>query len=191
MTTFDFTSLPHIIQESSEFGSKFPTSTSITSSPYASVGVQRPMMQEADGVRAAHHATQCSNPRGSRAPSPFSSTWCMTFTRRTSTRSGASFEKVSLCRLPAMIGSQFCHTYKSDRKNECRLDHGGYFIINGIEKALLAQEKLHTNRQMRLPRQAALQVSARLRDSLVPRAGCVPSRCACTSPTRKRAPPRR
>ena len=55
------------------------------------------------------------------------------------------FREVLLCRLPVMVGSMYCHTYKAERTNECRLDQGGYFIINGIEKALLAQEKLHTN----------------------------------------------
>ena len=33
----------------------------------------------------------------------------------------------------------------SENPHECRLDQGGYFICNGIEKVLLAQEKLHTN----------------------------------------------
>ena len=29
--------------------------------------------------------------------------------------------------------------------NECPLDPGGYFIINGSEKVLIAQEKMATN----------------------------------------------
>jgi len=32
--------------------------------------------------------------------------------------------------------------------NECPLDPGGYFIINGSEKVLIAQEKMATNTGM-------------------------------------------
>ena len=35
-------------------------------------------------------------------------------------------------------------THNSERKQECRLDQGGFFIINGIEKRSGAR-KLHTN----------------------------------------------
>ena len=49
------------------------------------------------------------------------------------------FREVLLGKLPVMVGSMYCHTHKTERVGECRLDQGGYFIINGIEKALLAQ----------------------------------------------------
>ena len=32
--------------------------------------------------------------------------------------------------------------------NECPLDPGGYFVINGSEKVLIAQEKMATNTGM-------------------------------------------
>ena len=44
-----------------------------------------------------------------------------------------------------MVGSHCCHSRDTENKYECRLDQGGYFICNGIEKVLLGQEKLHTN----------------------------------------------
>ena len=46
-----------------------------------------------------------------------------------------------------MVGSEICYLYTSDKRveDECVCDSGGYFIINGVEKALLAQEKLRTN----------------------------------------------
>lgn len=49
-----------------------------------------------------------------------------------------------------MLRSSFCLLSQlTDRDltelNECPLDPGGYFIINGSEKVLIAQEKMATN----------------------------------------------
>jgi DNA-directed RNA polymerase II subunit RPB2 len=56
------------------------------------------------------------------------------------------YQEVMLCRIPVMLRSKLCVLSKSDARNEeCEMDMGGYFIVNGIEKALLAQEKLRTN----------------------------------------------
>ena len=49
-----------------------------------------------------------------------------------------------------MLRSQYCLlSGMTDRDlnevNECPLDPGGYFIINGSEKVLIAQEKMATN----------------------------------------------
>jgi DNA-directed RNA polymerase II subunit RPB2 len=55
------------------------------------------------------------------------------------------FREVCLCRLPIMVGSQCCHTQYGETPMECRLDQGGYFIVTGGEKVLVAQEKLHHN----------------------------------------------
>ena len=56
------------------------------------------------------------------------------------------FRESSLCVLPCMIGSCVCNNGLSQDENyECTLDQGGYFIINGIEKVLIAQERLRTN----------------------------------------------
>ena len=55
------------------------------------------------------------------------------------------FREVCLCKLPVMLGSSCCHTQHGDAPMECRLDQGGYFIVGGVEKVLVAQEKLHHN----------------------------------------------
>lgn len=55
------------------------------------------------------------------------------------------FREVCLCRLPIMLGSVCCHTQYNEMSMECRLDPGGYFIVSGNEKVLIAQEKLHHN----------------------------------------------
>lgn len=54
-------------------------------------------------------------------------------------------------RLPIMLRSSKCRlTGKTDRQmaqmNECALDPGGYFIVNGTEKVILVQEQLSKNR---------------------------------------------
>jgi DNA-directed RNA polymerase II subunit RPB2 len=55
------------------------------------------------------------------------------------------FRETCLCRLPIMLGCSACHTRRSDASLECRLDPGGYFIVNGSEKVVVAAEKLHHN----------------------------------------------
>lgn len=49
-----------------------------------------------------------------------------------------------------MLRSSYCTLYQNSEKDltelgECPLDQGGYFIINGSEKVLIAQEKMSTN----------------------------------------------
>lgn len=60
------------------------------------------------------------------------------------------FCEVLLCRLPCMVGCMACNTVCSTRhmtlpSGECRLDPRGYFICNGQEKVVIAQEKMRTN----------------------------------------------
>ena len=59
--------------------------------------------------------------------------------------------KIPIGRLPVMLRSSKCVlTRKSDDEmaflNECPLDPGGYFIVNGTEKVILVQEQLSKNR---------------------------------------------
>ena len=57
------------------------------------------------------------------------------------------YREVLLAKIPVMLKSKYCNMVdQNDTEEECHMDQGGYFIINGVEKALLAQEKLHTNR---------------------------------------------
>ncbi|GAA99857.1 uncharacterized protein L969DRAFT_14551 [Mixia osmundae IAM 14324] len=55
-----------------------------------------------------------------------------------------------LGKVPMMIKSRFCHLLKMEEDalfnaDECPLDKGGYFIINGSEKVLIAQERMAGN----------------------------------------------
>lgn len=58
--------------------------------------------------------------------------------------------KIYIGKIPIMLRSTYCVlSGLTDRDltelNECPLDPGGYFIINGSEKVLIAQEKMATN----------------------------------------------
>lgn len=58
---------------------------------------------------------------------------------------------VEIGRMPIMLRSNKCilngvDEYGMARLNECPLDPGGYFIVNGTEKVILVQEQLSKNR---------------------------------------------
>lgn len=58
---------------------------------------------------------------------------------------------IAIGRLPIMLRSSRCFLEgKNDREmarmNECALDPGGYFVVNGTEKVILVQEQLSKNR---------------------------------------------
>ena len=57
---------------------------------------------------------------------------------------------VFIGRIPIMVRSNYCALHKKTEKEritykECVFDQGGYFIINGKEKVLVAQEKMANN----------------------------------------------
>lgn len=60
-------------------------------------------------------------------------------------------EKIYIGKVPIMLQSSFCILNGLEDKdklelNECPFDKGGYFVINGSEKVLIAQERMATNR---------------------------------------------
>lgn len=60
-------------------------------------------------------------------------------------------KRVFIGRIPIMLRSSFCLLAKCNtdeelnKVGECHVDQGGYFIINGSEKVLLAQERMSAN----------------------------------------------
>lgn len=59
-------------------------------------------------------------------------------------------DMVFMGKLPIMVKSRICHLYEEDPEslftlNECPYDQGGYFIINGSEKVIIAQERSAAN----------------------------------------------
>ncbi|XP_033133204.1 DNA-directed RNA polymerase II subunit 2-like isoform X2 [Brassica rapa] len=60
------------------------------------------------------------------------------------------FTKVFIGKVPIMLRSTYCTLHQNSEKDltelgECPFDQGGYFIINGSEKVLIAQEKMSSN----------------------------------------------
>ncbi len=60
-------------------------------------------------------------------------------------------QRLEIGRLPIMLRSEKCHLHgKTDAQltemGECPLDPGGYFVIDGTEKALMMQENMSHNR---------------------------------------------
>lgn len=60
-------------------------------------------------------------------------------------------DKVLIGKVPVMVRSKFCHLSRMSKQEivkdarECRYDQGGYFIVNGNEKVLVAQERMASN----------------------------------------------
>lgn len=66
-----------------------------------------------------------------------------------SLRQTTLYKDFHLAQLPIMVGSNACHTvddsFNRAHNGECAYDNLGYFIINGLEKTVIAQEKLRIN----------------------------------------------
>eukprot|EP00434_Breviolum_minutum_P032027 symbB.v1.2.028323.t1/scaffold2993.1/size65754/2 len=68
---------------------------------------------------------------------------------RTLTRED-NYYKVFLMRMPVMVRTEYCWLKNANDRvltefGECPLDQGGYFIINGSEKVLIALERMANN----------------------------------------------
>ena len=66
------------------------------------------------------------------------------------TKTQICFKKIkgiNIGEIPIMVKSKYCLLYNTVLpKNECKLDLGGYFIINGNEKVIVGQEKIAENK---------------------------------------------
>lgn len=61
-----------------------------------------------------------------------------------------TYNDIFIGSIPAMVGSLYCHLHGKDREgliknSECPYDPHGYFIINGIEKVLMSQDRMAHN----------------------------------------------
>lgn len=52
-----------------------------------------------------------------------------------------------LCKFPIMVKSKYCHLHSQspEKQGHCPYDYGGYFIVNGSEKVVIAQERMASN----------------------------------------------
>ena len=57
---------------------------------------------------------------------------------------------IEIGKIPIMLKSDYCVlkeiNYSNEESDECKYDPGGYFIVNGNEKAIVSQEKIADNK---------------------------------------------
>lgn len=136
--------LPHIIRESADLRVRHDAREEEHVVSIANVGLNRPVAVEADG--SEHELMpHMARLRGLSYCSNVVVDVVHDIHVRGRHEERRVYREVTLCSLPVMVGSQCCHSTVKPAVNECRLDPGGYFVINGVEKALIAQERLRTN----------------------------------------------
>ncbi|CAD6440255.1 e5b3e3ed-1c48-472c-a7ff-86a539f3b15c [Sclerotinia trifoliorum] len=88
-------------------------------------------------------------------------------------KGGPAPERVYVGKLPMMLKSEYCFLKNCDEDdlygwNECPYDQGGYFIINGSEKVLIAQERSAANivQVFKKPANQAVSYLAEIRSAL-------------------------
>ncbi|XP_073299286.1 DNA-directed RNA polymerase II subunit RPB2-like [Primulina huaijiensis] len=120
---------------------------------FGQIYLSKPMMTESDGE------TNTLYPKAARLRNlSYSSPLYVDVTKRVIKRGydceevaeTQEFTKVFIGKVPIMLRSSYCSLYHLSEKDltelgECPYDQGGYFIINGSEKVLIAQEKMSSN----------------------------------------------
>ena len=134
--------LPHIIQESTEMRVTEGDCEHVVS--LCNLSVERPTVTDADGTG------RVLEPHMARLRNLTYSSAIVVDVVHDIFRKGHQMERrlfreTCLCHLPIMLGCDACHTQHIESTMECPLDQGGYFIVGGCEKVLVAQEKLHQN----------------------------------------------
>ena len=160
--SFISTLLPHIITESSEIRVTQDDEEHVVT--LCNISVQRPTAPDVDG------SERDLDPHMARLRGLTYASAVLVDVVHDIYKNGARterrlFRETCLCRLPVMLGSICCHTQHRVSRLECRLDQGGYFIVNGCEKVVIAQEKLHHNTpyvfSVKQPSRFALQCEIR------------------------------
>eukprot|EP00026_Physarum_polycephalum_P001110 Phypoly_transcript_01111.p1 GENE.Phypoly_transcript_01111~~Phypoly_transcript_01111.p1 ORF type:complete len:1127 (+),score=213.78 Phypoly_transcript_01111:267-3647(+) len=124
---------------------------------FGQIYLSKPTMTEADGV------TQAMLPNEARLRNlTYSAPLYVDINKRTigfrqggggqmeETASEESYAKMFIGKVPIMLRSTYCMLAECTSKDlaemgECPYDQGGYFVINGSEKVLIAQEKMSNN----------------------------------------------
>ena len=70
--------------------------------------------------------------------------------KKTTTVTGTEELDVPIANIPLMVRSKYCSTnlHKTDTKNECEYDPGGFFIVNGSEKVIICQDRMVENKPL-------------------------------------------
>jgi DNA-directed RNA polymerase II subunit RPB2 len=114
---------------------------------FGKISIKRPLIREHDGTTNILYPQEARN----RNLTYHSSLYCDINVK--TIKNGEETSKVSVEQLgyiPIMIRSKYCLLYGKTEKEckelgECIYDEGGYFIVNGNEKAIVAQERMPNN----------------------------------------------
>ncbi|RID50350.1 hypothetical protein BRARA_H01086 [Brassica rapa] len=120
---------------------------------FGQIYLSKPMMTESDGEMATLF------PKAARLRNlTYSAPLCVDVSKRVIKKGHdgvevtetQDFTQVFIGKVPIMLRSTYCTLNGNSEKDltelgECPFDQGGYFIINGSEKVLIAQEKMSTN----------------------------------------------
>lgn len=147
--TFINYTLKTIISENSDVTSVSSDGKASWHLQFTNVCVHKPTSREAEGFEfpLMPHAARL---RGL----TYSSSVCVDICHDKVDRRGSTpvtvwrkvYRSVVLCRIPIMLGSDVCYLNDaSKRDNECIIDRGAMFVVNGHEKVLLCQEKMRCN----------------------------------------------
>ena len=150
------TKLQEIVLENSELKHQVERGGAVVASArcvFQRVWVRAPSLRESDGTYRELTPQECRV----RGLSYLLSVYC-DLLQTQQLLDGAPTQKlyseVLLCRLPCMVGCMACQTVCGAARwrgagpapaGECPLDQRGYFVVNGNEKVVIAQEKLRTN----------------------------------------------
>ena len=143
------TKLQDIILENSEIFHQSKRGASVSSArcTFQRVFVRSPCLRESDGTFRELMPQECRI----RGLSYNVSVYVNILQEQTlhGSTSRKVFAEVLLCKLPCMLGCFACNTLSRTQASgplqECPLDPKGYFICNGQEKVVIAQEKMRTN----------------------------------------------
>ncbi|XP_024368974.1 DNA-directed RNA polymerase II subunit RPB2 [Physcomitrium patens] len=120
---------------------------------FGQIYLSKPMMTEADGETATLWP-KAARLRNLTYSAPLYVDVTKFVTRKTEDGEEETeqedLSKVYIGKVPIMLRSRYCTLFENSDKDltelgECPYDQGGYFIINGSEKVLIAQEKMSTN----------------------------------------------
>lgn len=114
---------------------------------FGEISIKKPLIREQDGTTNVLYPQEARN----RNLTYHSSLYCDI--KVTTIKNDEKIVKVSkeqLGYIPIMVKSKFCLLYGKTEKEckdlgECIYDEGGYFIVNGNEKAIVAQERMPNN----------------------------------------------
>lgn len=156
--------LPRIIMESSTVTCETADGSSKQSIRFSTVHMGEPSNIESDGyVRRLSPAEARLRKLTYTAPVHVDVVYSQTANGETKE---VLYRNLVLFYQPIMVGSDACYTKGTSATtggDECPYDCRGYFIINGIEKTILAQERIRTNYPFVFPGKGKYELQSEMR----------------------------